>query len=125
MSESATLREIPALDESVLDRLGREVEDASYPTVFASRYQQMLPKRVGRIAESLGEGDLVTALDAVLSLRVASATVGTCQLVAIARDIETSVRELDLASARTASHRLAVVASRAETALDGYLQTAV
>ena len=122
---STALPEIPAFDATALDRLAREVEDTTYPPVFAARYQQMLASRVGRIAEALGEGDLDTALDAVLSLRVSSATVGTCELAQIARDIELNLRGQDLASARMSSRRLAVVASRAHLALGGYLATAV
>lgn len=115
----------PAFDASALARLASEVDDTTYPTVFATRYQSMLPQRVGRIAEALGHADLEVALDAVLSLRVSSTTVGTCELAEIAGDIEASVRRQDLASARMSARRLAVVASRAHLALGGYLAAAV
>src|SRR6476646_12137496 len=92
-------------DADALALLAREVEDAAYPALFAARYQQMLPERLGRILQALGRGDLDSALDAVLSLRVSSTTVGTIELAEVARDIEGDVRRLDVAAARRRAGR--------------------
>lgn len=111
-------------DAGALARLASEVEDTAYPAVFAARYQQMLPERLSRILQALGRGDLDSTLDAVLSLRVSSTTVGTCELAAVAREIEGDVRRLDVAAARRCAVRLEPAASRAQLALRGYLAAA-
>ncbi|WP_435741706.1 hypothetical protein [Nocardioides sp. SYSU DS0663] len=109
------------LDLDALARLGRDLQDGQYAVVFARRYQSMLPARVERIVAALVAGDLVAAMDAVLSLKVSSITVGTTELAAAALEVEQAVRRRDVASARRRADGLAGAANRADWALAGYL----
>jgi HPt (histidine-containing phosphotransfer) domain-containing protein len=95
--------------------------DRELATVLVSRYRGLLPTRVRRIADVLVAGDIVDALDAVLSLKVASATVGARELAEAAGRIENLLRRGDLAGATTAQVALPGAAARADRALVAFL----
>ncbi|MBC9735564.1 Hpt domain-containing protein [Nocardioides marmotae] len=109
------------LDPDALERLRRDVEDCEFAVSFVQRYCSMLEARVQRIVDALSIGDVDTAMDAVLSLKASSATVGTCELAGLARSVEQQVRCSDIGAARRAASCLAPAADRAEVALHGYL----
>ncbi|MDN4174026.1 Hpt domain-containing protein [Nocardioides sp. SOB77] len=111
------------LDPEVLQRLGTDVQNGDFAVSFARRYCSMLEARVQRIVGALLEGDLDAAMDAVLSLKVSSTTVGTCELAQLARAVEQQVRCCDIAAARQHAADLASAAGRAELALSDYLVT--
>ena len=110
------------LDRSTLRRLGRAVDDDAFVRKFAARYRELLPGRVTRISTSLQGHDVDLVLDAVLSLKVSSATVGTLELAELAGVIEGEVRIFDLSAARTAAASLPPAALRADAALAAYLR---
>lgn len=117
-----TLASTPtAFDADVLVRMSSDVGDHGFASVFARRYREMLAGRVSRIHQALGEADVDAALDATLSLRVSSTTVGTHELAQLALVIEGSIRRLDVLDARTVAALLPGVAARADEALAAYL----
>ena len=113
--------DVATFDEAALRRMSREVDDRAFAWLFASRYRQMLVGRVTRITTALQQPDVDAALDAVLSLKVASATVGTCELADLALKVEDDVRRHDVTAARLTASRLWPAAARADHALGAYL----
>lgn len=124
MNES-TLTAVPdlpaAFDAAALARLALDVDDLAFTCVFAARYRQMLSDRIDRILSALLREDVDAALDATLSLKVSSVTVGTSELADLALVIEDSVRALDVNTARSVAARLSVAAARADHALAEFL----
>ncbi|GAA1928491.1 hypothetical protein GCM10009737_32960 [Nocardioides lentus] len=112
-----------ALDPSALGKLASDMEDESFARAFARRYQALLDRRVTRIDDALTEADLDKAMDALLSLKVSSTTAGTRELAALAGEIETDVRRMDLGSARRRADALRTAARRADAALSDYLSS--
>jgi hypothetical protein len=121
MNDTTGHLDIPAFDDAALLRLVDEVEDASFVSFFATCYRDMLESRVARIVRALMSADVDEALDATLSLKVASTTVGTRELAGLALVIEGDVRRHDVASARLTAARLSSAAARADQALAAYL----
>lgn len=111
------------LDGAALEQLAEDVEDRAYPATFAARYQELLPHRLDRISTALDpdRADLDAALDASLSLKVASTTVGARELEQLAGVIELSVRRQDVAAARSLADGLTYAGRRADRALATYL----
>jgi HPt (histidine-containing phosphotransfer) domain-containing protein len=101
--------------------MSREVDDRAFVWLFARRYRQMLIGRVARINTALQQLDIESALDAALSLKVSSATVGTCELADLAQQVEADVRRRDVTAARLSASRLWPAAVRADRALGDYL----
>lgn len=114
---------VAPFESEALDRLGAEL-DPDYVPVLASRYASLLPGRIRRIREALTVNDLDQALDASLSLKVSSSTVGTRELETLAHIIELDVRRADLDGARRTATSLEDAAARAEHALTEYLPPA-
>jgi HPt (histidine-containing phosphotransfer) domain-containing protein len=82
------------LDESVLDRLRAELDDdEGIWKVFVQNFIALLPHRIERLRVALTTGDLVGALDAVLSLKTSSHMVGAKLLTATAVNLELSLRQ--------------------------------
>lgn len=108
-------------DIAALQRLACEVGDKAFPLTFTHKYRGLLETRLGRIRRALHSSDSATALDAVLSLKVASTIVGTHELAALALVIEADLREHDFTSARARATELDPAALRAAQALDSYL----
>ena len=108
---------VPAFDAAALRRLSHDLDDLAFVSVFANRYLEMLPTRV----RALQAADVEAALDAALSLKVSSSTVGTCELADIALAIEGNVRRLDVPAARANAAELPPAAKRADHALVAYL----
>jgi hypothetical protein len=98
--------------------------DHAFAVVFVTRYRRLLPERVRRIAQTLavGEaGDTAVAMDAVLSLKVASTTVGAHELARIAGRLERLVRRGDLAQAVVLQTALVAAVARVDHALGAFL----
>lgn len=108
-------------DDGALRQISFEIDDQAVALVFASRYRQMLLGRVSRITTALQHHDADAALDALLSLKVSSATVGTGELAELALALEGDVRRHDLTAARLEAGRLWPAAQRADRALAAYL----
>ncbi|GEP39580.1 hypothetical protein NPS01_32430 [Nocardioides psychrotolerans] len=108
-------------DPRDLDRLAVDVSHWPFMVSFAQKYRRLLPQRVTRIVSATERGDLDQAMDATLSLRVASSIVGALELVEMARYIETRLRAGDLVGAYARARLLADAAERADLALTSYL----
>lgn len=111
----------PVFDAEVLTRLARDVRNGDFVRSFAVRYRELLHARVERVTGAVMAADFVTAMDAVLSLKVSSSSVGTCELADLALCIEGDVRRLDGSAARRAAGLLPCAAERADRALGEYL----
>jgi signal peptidase I len=117
---------VPPTDEDVFDAsaLGEVSDEPGGGEVgrrFAARYRQLLPQRITRVAEAVSVGDVDVAVDAALSLKVTSMTVGAVELADVARQLEERLRDGDVAGCRDLADRLAPAASRAHGALSAYL----
>ena len=111
-------------DPQALRKIGNDLKDLAFARALAEKYRRLLPSRVQRITAALDEADFVTAMDATLSLKVASTTVGTRELAELATLIETDVRREDAGAARALASRLPEAADRADAALAEYLAPA-
>ncbi|MGB0100562.1 MAG: Hpt domain-containing protein [Nocardioides sp.] len=109
-------------DAEAVTSLTGHPDDAAFAAVFVGSYRRMLPERVGRIEASLRGDDLDEARDAALSLKAASATVGTGELAGLAERIGEHLRQGDLAAARDDADLLPDAARRADHALAAFLQ---
>jgi hypothetical protein len=116
---------VSSFDPSALDRLALDVADRPFMVTFAHTYRRLLPQRVRRLVTAISEGDLDGALDATLSLRVASAIVGAHELVEMASHLEDRIRTGDLAGADRGARLVPDAAHRTDHALAAYLGAAV
>lgn len=108
-------------DPTAVHSLTGHADDLAFAAVFVTRYRGLLPERVRRIATALTAAEVDDVMDAVLSLKVSSATVGTLELAGLAAAIERMVRAGDLVAARVAVRTLARAAERADRALGAFL----
>lgn len=108
-------------DSRELDALADDVDDRQFTLTFAATYRRMLPRRIERLRTAIDEQDSDQAMDAVLSLRVASTVVGTHELAAMARYIESLLRQGNAAAAAGAAELLVEAAGRADALLATYL----
>lgn len=111
-------------DPQALNKLAHDMKDRAFARSFAEKYRGLLDRRVDRITGALAAPDFIEAMDATLSLKVSSTTVGTCELAEIAQQIELDVRRQDAPAARMRASTLPDAARRAHAALDEYLVTA-
>lgn len=109
------------LDDQVITGLVRDLADRAFAVSFVDCYRRMLDSRVGRIAAALESADLDSAMDAVLSLKTSSATVGARELARLARLLEHDVRRADLGGAQSTVALLPDAARRADLALASYV----
>lgn len=108
-------------DPRDLDQLALDIANWPFMVAFAQKYRRLLPHRVERIVSATDAGDLDQAMDATLSLRVASTFVGTHELAEMARYVEGRLRQGDVVGALARVRLLADAAERAELALAAYL----
>jgi hypothetical protein len=112
-------------DAAAVSSLTGHPDDAAFAVVFVTRYRRLLPERVRRVTLAVRADDLLDdphdALDAVLSLKVASSTVGTHELRELARRIEAEVRAGEQGVAIAATDLLPAAADRADRALGEFL----
>ncbi len=110
-------------DPQDLERLAADVAHRPFMVSFAQKYSRLLPQRVARIMAATDERDSDQAMDATLSLRVASSVVGTLELVDLARALESCLRAGDLPGAGACAALLPEAAKRADHALTTFLAT--
>jgi hypothetical protein len=115
---------VSVFDPQALTKLAHDMKDRAFAMSFAEKYRGLLDHRVSRITTALAEADFIDAMDATLSLKVSSTTVGTCELAEIAQQIELDVRRQDAPAARMRASTLPDAALRARAALDAYLTPA-
>jgi HPt (histidine-containing phosphotransfer) domain-containing protein len=88
----------PALSLQAVRDLADETDSPRIALQFLSDYLDMLPRRLQRILLGLHEGDVGTSMDAILSLKIASAMAG-------AFDIETRCHGLEVLARAEQFHR--------------------
>lgn len=108
-------------DSGAVASLTGDPRDAAVARDLVTRYRRLLPQRVGRIQEAYAGDDRAETLDAVLSLKVSSATVGAQELCELATRIEHHVRTDETVLAGSLAALLPDAASRVEQQLTAYL----
>lgn len=108
------------LDPAPLDKLVCDCGDPAFVGGLVGRFRSLLGERVLAVEERLRERDVDAALDRVLSLKVASATVGARELVGLAGRLQDDLARGDLTEALHHAHQLPPAATRADTALADY-----
>lgn len=108
-------------DPRAVASLTGDAADPDFAVVFVSAYRRLLPARIERILATLRTGDLDDVLDAVLSLKVSSCTLGAGELQQLGADLEGRVRLGDLPGALAAAQALPAAAERADAALGSFL----
>lgn len=108
-------------DASVVTNLTGHADDLEFAQVFVTRFRRMLPERLRRIDEGLAEEEFVDAMDAVLSLKGASGTVGAGELFVLAALVESHLKRRDFAAAATVAGDLPAAADRADRAFAAFL----
>lgn len=80
------------VDPAVLEVLGEELGDLSVARRIATVYLELLEERVQRLGQACDAGEVNTALERTLTLKVTSATVGATGVSGCAADIEKWLR---------------------------------
>ena len=109
------------VDARAVRNLTGHANDRAFARVLVSRYRQLLPLRVRRIGAAVRTRDLGDAMDAVLSLKTASSTLGAGELHEIAVRIEAHLLRDDFGAAVVAASELPAAEYRAERALTAFL----
>lgn len=114
--------ETPAVfDPAALVSLTGHANDDDLARVLAEHYLRLLPERVRRVVAALHVEDPSEAMDAVLSLKVSSATLGAHELGVLGARIQRHLRLGDLPGAQAAAEALTPASHRLERALVAYL----
>ncbi len=79
------------LDQAVFDQLAEEMGGVVPARRIVTLYLDQLPHRVARLGLACAAGDARQAMDAVLSLKVSSATIGAAAMFVCARTVEGTV----------------------------------
>lgn len=108
-------------DAAVVSNMTGHPDDDSFARQFVSKFRRMLPERVRRINLALDEQEFADAMDAVLSLKGASGTVGAGELFVLGGLIEGHLRRRDFASATGVAADLPAAAARADRAFAAFL----
>ncbi|MDI6912232.1 Hpt domain-containing protein [Nocardioides sp.] len=114
--------ETPAVfDPAAVAGLTGHPRDDEFALVLVQSYLRLLPLRLGRLLAALEAEDPDPAMDAVLSLKVSSRTLGAHELGALAAVVEQQLRLRDLPGAYAAAAALPPAATRVERVLADHL----
>ncbi|MBG6226200.1 HPt (histidine-containing phosphotransfer) domain-containing protein [Arthrobacter sp. CAN_A2] len=102
MPPNAAPNVLPLVDLTVLSHLEQQLGDPRPARAFARDYITAFADRYLRLARSVADQDLPSALEAALSLRNSSTMVGAGRLAALAAIFEAAVASADLDAARRA-----------------------
>lgn len=91
--------------------------DVDYAMFYAGQWSDLLPKRVDRVRHAVDAHDSADALDAILSLKVSSVSVGATALADTAGVLEAAVREGSWDIATDLNAGLAEIADRSREEL--------
>ena len=108
-------------DATVVTNLTGHADDLEFAQVFVTRFRRMLPERTSRINQALADHELVDAMDAVLSLKGASGTVGAGELFVLAALMEGHLKRRDFDAATTVASDLPAASERADKAFAAFL----
>jgi HPt (histidine-containing phosphotransfer) domain-containing protein len=93
-------RELPLVDLAVLEDLEEQVGSLDVARSFAQDFVNMVDQRQNYLVAALERQDRAAALDAVISLKIASAMVGGARLGRLAEKLEVSIRRGGLDTAQ-------------------------
>jgi HPt (histidine-containing phosphotransfer) domain-containing protein len=93
-------RELPLVDLAVLEDLEEQVGGPDVARSFAQDFVNMVDQRQSHLVSALERQDRDAALDAVISLKIASAMVGGARLGRLAEKLEVFIRRGGLDSAQ-------------------------
>ena len=113
----AALLEAAVFDGAVAEQLADELGEREAVGRITRRYREALPGRVRRLSRACGAMDAEQAMDAVLSLKVTSATVGASAMSGVAGLVEKAVAERDWSAALGALSVVAGLAPGTDEAL--------
>jgi HPt (histidine-containing phosphotransfer) domain-containing protein len=108
-------------DARAVRSLTGHADDRAFARVLVGRFRQLLPLRVRRIAAAVQTSDHEDAMDAVLSLKASSSTIGAVELHAIAVRVEGHLKSRDVRAAIVAASELPAAEQRATRALTAFL----
>ncbi|MFJ6078609.1 Hpt domain-containing protein [Pseudarthrobacter sp. NPDC092419] len=91
---------IPLVDPLVLADLADKLESPDIACRFAADYVALWEARRSRLAAALVRNDFPAAVDAVISLRVASVMVGAERLAWLAQQVEDAINSANFAAGR-------------------------
>lgn len=113
---------LPLINPQVLLDLERELDDPAPALAFARDYVASWAGRSAKLAAAVERQDPEAALDAVLSIKNASAMVGAARLAQLAIELESVIRRQDMAAAAAALPLLQACGEQTVAALrSGYL----
>jgi hypothetical protein len=90
--------ELPLVDLAVLQDLAEQLAHPAVAQNFARDYATLWTQRYQKLAAALDRQDVPAALDAVISMKIASAMVGGLRLSRLAEQLEEFIRRGDLES---------------------------
>lgn len=90
----------PLVDPAVLRDLADKLDSPDIASRFAADYVAMWELRRSRLMAALKRNDFPAAVDAVISLRVASVMVGGSRLAWLAQQVEDAVNRADFVAGR-------------------------
>ncbi len=111
----------PVFEPGALTGLTGHVRDEEFAPVLVGHFLRLLPQRLRRLLTALEVEDPDAAMDAVLSLKVSSRTLGAHELGALAAGVERHLRLPDLPGAYAAAAALTPAVGRLERALADHL----
>lgn len=88
--------ELPLVDLAVLQDLAEQLAHPAVAQNFARDYATLWTQRYQKLAAALDRQDVPAALDAVISMKIASAMVGGLRLARLAEQLEHFIRSGDL-----------------------------
>ena len=90
------------VDQKVLHRLEDEFDDPGPAQSFVRDFIAYWDERYLRLAEAVQSRDTDASLDALLSVRIASAMIGATRLAGMAADLESKLKRGNLAAVEAA-----------------------
>jgi HPt (histidine-containing phosphotransfer) domain-containing protein len=108
-------------DARAVRSLTGHADDRAFARILVGRFRQLLPLRVRRIAAAVQTSDVEEAMDAVLSLKASSSTIGAIELHELAVRVEGHLKAGNVGAALVAASELPGAAHRAERALTAFL----
>lgn len=88
--------DLPLLDLAVLQDLEEQLAHPAVAQNFARDYATLWSQRYQKLAAALARQDAAAALDAIISMKIASAMVGGLRLSRLAEQLEEFIRKGDL-----------------------------
>lgn len=112
------------VDPTALGRLGDDLADSAFPTSLAHTFVRLLPTRLERIEQAVAAAEPSSLIEAALSLRSGSVTIGAVELAQLATRLIDQVRSHGVEAARSVLAQLPNAVARTESELCALLTKA-